>query len=229
MLFRSPSFDHPQVVAQANAHELPAYGLKAGLTNYAASYCVGLLVARRLLTKFGMADTYKGEDASGEDYHVEEEEGAPRPFYCVLDTGLKRTSTGSKLFAVMKGALDGGLDIPHSESRYVGYDAESKELDTDTLAKYIFGGHVAEYMESLKSENPTAYKAKFSQYIKAGIESDKYEFVLKKVHAAIRAKPEKAPRKTPARPAKKTTWKEVKATYEQRKAALKAKLLALTE
>lgn len=47
------------VVAAAYAHELPHFGLKQGLTNYAAAYCTGLLLARRVLTKFGLADTYK--------------------------------------------------------------------------------------------------------------------------------------------------------------------------
>lgn len=50
------------VVASAYAHELPAFGLKQGLTNYAAAYCTGLLLARRVLTKFGLADTYKVGD-----------------------------------------------------------------------------------------------------------------------------------------------------------------------
>lgn len=47
------------VVAAAYSHELKNYGLKQGLTNYAAAYCTGLLLARRVLTKFGLADTYK--------------------------------------------------------------------------------------------------------------------------------------------------------------------------
>jgi ribosomal protein L18 len=91
------------VVAAAYAHELPKYGLKAGLSNYAAAYCVGLLCARRVLTKFGLADTYKGqEEPDGEDYNVEPEDDAPRPFSCLLDAGLRRTSTGSKPFACLK-------------------------------------------------------------------------------------------------------------------------------
>lgn len=91
------------VVAAAYSNELPEYGLSVGLTNYAAAYCVGLLVARRVLTKFGLADTYKGqEEPDGEDYTVEAEEEAPRPFYCLLDAGLKRTSTGSKTFGALK-------------------------------------------------------------------------------------------------------------------------------
>lgn len=36
----------------------------------------------------------------------------------------------------MKGASDGGLYIPHSESRFPGFDIETKELDADTLRKY---------------------------------------------------------------------------------------------
>ena len=215
-------------MASAYAHELPKYGMKAGLTNYASAYCVGLLCARRLLAKFGMADLYKGvEEATGEDYQVEEADDGPRPFLVVMDTGLKRTSTGSKVFAVMKGALDGGLEIPHSDRRYVGYDEEGKELDTETLKKYIMGGHVAEYMEQMQEENPEKYKAHFSQYIKAGLNADNLEDTFAKVHAAIRAKPEQV-KKARKNPGAKKLWKQPKLTYEQRKEALKAKLIALT-
>jgi len=38
----------------------------------------------------------------------------------------------------MKGASDGGLLIPHSESRFPGYDMETKELDAETLRKLAF-------------------------------------------------------------------------------------------
>ena len=49
------------IVAAAYSHELPRYGLKVGLTNYAATYATGLLLARRVLAKFGLAETYKGQ------------------------------------------------------------------------------------------------------------------------------------------------------------------------
>ena len=63
-------------IASAYSHELPKYGMKAGLKNYAATYATGLLCARRLLTKYGLADAYEGKtDDLGEDYHVEQEEG----------------------------------------------------------------------------------------------------------------------------------------------------------
>ena len=59
-----------------------------------------------------------------------------------------------------QGALDGGLDIPHSEKRFVGYSAEDKKLDAEVLRKYIYGGHVAEYMEEMQARPaPEAFTA----------------------------------------------------------------------
>lgn len=36
------------IVCAAYSHELPKYGVSVGLTNYAAAYCTGLLLARRV-------------------------------------------------------------------------------------------------------------------------------------------------------------------------------------
>merc|ERR1712226_1683953 len=85
-----------KVVVAAYAHELPGYGLKVGLTNYAACYCVGLLLARRTLQKFGLDEQYEGKTEDlGEDYQVEhEDDDGPKPFKCFLDTGIARSSTG---------------------------------------------------------------------------------------------------------------------------------------
>lgn len=84
------------------------------MTNYAAAYATGLLLARRHLKALNLDDIYKGvEEVNGEDYNVEQEGQNPNPFTAVLDVGLARTSTGAKIFAVLKGATDGGLNIPH--------------------------------------------------------------------------------------------------------------------
>lgn len=40
------------IVCAAYSHELPKYGISVGLTNYAAAYCTGLLLARRVRTVF---------------------------------------------------------------------------------------------------------------------------------------------------------------------------------
>lgn len=56
-----------------------------------------------MLQKFNLDKTYTGtEEATGEDYNVEADDEGPRPFTALLDTGLKRTSTGSKVFAALK-------------------------------------------------------------------------------------------------------------------------------
>ena len=115
-----------RVLCAATSAELPRYGVKLGLTNYAAAYCTGLLCARRLLTKLGMAEMYKGnEKIDGEiktcegekKTHYVAELGEKRPFRCYLDVGLRRTTTGARVFAVLKGCNDGGLDIPAVRTR----------------------------------------------------------------------------------------------------------------
>ena len=68
----------------------------------------------QLLTTLGLADKYEGQtDVDGEDYNVEHMGDGPRPFRAFLDVGLTRTTTGNRVFAAMKGAADGGIDIPH--------------------------------------------------------------------------------------------------------------------
>lgn len=67
-----------------------------------------------MLTQLKLADRYQGkEKISGEDYNVEDLDEGPSPFRCFLDVGLARTTTGSRVFAAMKGAADGGLEVPH--------------------------------------------------------------------------------------------------------------------
>ena len=65
------------------------------------------------------------------------------------------------------------LPPPPSSSRLVGFDSETKELSADVLRKYIFGGHVADYMRMLEEEDEAKYKSHFSKYIEKGITADK--------------------------------------------------------
>jgi len=179
-----------KIVCAAYSHELPRYGVKVGLTNYAAAYCTGLLLARRLLKQLGLDSLYEGTtDVTGDEYNVEAAEDGPGAFRCYLDVGLNRTSTGARVFAAMKGAVDGGLNIPHSTKRFPGYDAESKSFNAEVHRNHIFGLHVSEYMKSLEEEDPEAFKRQFSQYIKLGINADQIEGIYKNAHAEIRANP----------------------------------------
>lgn len=61
-----------------------------------------------------MDSIYEGVvEANGDDFTVEDVDGQPGAFRCYLDVGLARTTTGARVFGAMKGAVDGGLDIPH--------------------------------------------------------------------------------------------------------------------
>jgi len=70
----------------AEARELPGFGWKAGLGNIPAAYLTGLLCGVR---------------AGGKE--------------CVLDLGLQMSTKGSRLYAALKGAADGGVKVPFSE------------------------------------------------------------------------------------------------------------------
>ncbi|CAL0328034.1 unnamed protein product [Lupinus luteus] len=222
----SASIAGDHVLAAAYAHELPHYGLEVGLTNYAAAYCTGLLLARRVLKTLELDEEYEGNvEASGEDFSVEPAD-TRRPFRALLDVGLIRTTTGNRVFGALKGALDGGLDIPHSDKRFAGFDKEKKELDPEVHRKYIFGGHVSNYMKTLIEDEPEKYQTHFSEYIKRGIEADGLEALYKKVHAAIRADPTaKKSGKQPPKEHKRYNLKKL--TYDERKNKLIARLQAL--
>lgn len=209
-----------RIVCAAYSHELPRYGVKVGLTNYAAAYCTGLLLARRLLQKYKMDSAYEGQkEVDGDMFEVEDAEGMGA-FRANLDVGLARTSTGARVFGAMKGAVDGGINIPHSEKRFPGYDKEGKSLDAGVHRDHIFGQHVAKYMESLLDEDEDAYKKQFSQFIKLGITHDGIEEMYKKAHNAIRADPSPAKKKDKKVEKKRHTAKRL--TLEQRKAKVAA-------
>jgi len=214
------------IVCAAYSHELPRYGVKVGLTNYAAAYCTGLLLARRLLQKFKLDTIYQGcTQVTGGVFNVEDVDDGPGAFRAFLDVGLARTTTGARVFGVMKGAVDGGIDIPHSTKRFPGFDSESKDFNAETHRKHIMGTHVADYMTQLMDDDEEAYKRQFSQYIKLGIVPEQVENIYKKAHEAIRADPEAAKASKDASKIVKKRWNAKKLTLEERKArvALKKK------
>jgi len=235
----SSDLTHDECIMSAYSHELKRYGLSVGLTNYAAAYCTGLLLARRLIAKFGM-DTEGAEEIDGEFFLSDSDSGAFKAF---LDIGLARSTTGANVFGALKGAVDGGLHIPHSTRRFPGSsmvtedDERKLEFDAAKHRERIFGQHVADYMRQLQEEDEERYNAQFSQYIKAGIEADDIEDMYTKVHAAIRENPNiprgelekgsfltrKAPKPTEF-PAKR--WNKKKVSVQQRKNRVKQLLTA---
>lgn len=129
----------------------------------------------------------------------------------------------------MKGACDGGIDVPHSSKRFPGYDAESKEFSAEVHRNFIFGKHVADYMKHLQEEDEDAYKKQFSRYIKEGITAETVEDIYKKAHAAIRANPDRAKVDKPAKAAdakpKRYHKKKLTLAARKNKIALKKKAI----
>jgi len=215
-----------KVLAQADSKELKRFGLEAGLTNYAASYATGLLVARRLLKNLKLDGLYKGvEAADGEFFDVYGTKGVneeKRPFRALLDVGLVRTTTGNRVFGALKGAVDGGIHVPHNTKRFPGYHLEKKEAATGKRGKqvvekgktngtynakehrdHILGNHVQTYMDLLKKKNKDLFKKQFSKWeaCLTKAKAANTEALYKKVHAEIRKNPDrvKADKKAPVR------------------------------
>ena len=190
------------------------------------------------MNKLDMDDQFTGVEEADGKYKVTEavdwEDGEDRrPFKCFLDVGLNRTSTGARVFGALKGASDGGILIPHNEKRFPGYDQETKELDSETLRKYIFGGHVAEYMETLADDDEERYKSQFSQYIEAEVEADGLEEMYQEAHKAIREDPwkkddEEGDKKTKEEwKAEGKKYRKSKISKKEKEARIKAKISEL--
>jgi large subunit ribosomal protein L5e len=213
-----------RVLAQADSFELKRFGLEAGLTNYAAAYATGLLLARRLLTQVKLADTYKGSEAADGEFFDIYEKGIneeKRPFKALLDVGLVRTTTGNRVFGALKGAVDGGIHIPHNTKRFPGYKIEKAAVQTGKRGKvvekskaaavynakehrdHIFGLHVQSYIDNLTKNNKDKLQKQFSRWLK-NLDKAKVkttEALYKKVHQEIRKNPvrAKAAEKKPVR------------------------------
>jgi len=140
----------------------------------------------------------------------------------------------------LKGACDGGIDIPHTDRRFPGSKKEGAAKHTaspETHRKYIFGGHVAAYMDKLQGEDEERYNTQFKGFIDQGINGAGLQKMYADAHAAIRKDPfvkrdpllkgyfgrREKPRKEPA---VKKSWKKPKKALEQRKARVRQLLLA---
>jgi len=168
VIYATIKSDH--VLCAADSSELKNFGLTAGLTNYASAYATGLLLARRLMKQIHQEDKKGQEKPDGKLYNVYDAgfEGR-RPFLAFLDVGLVRTTTGNRVFGAMKGAADGGINVPHNEKRFPGYKVIKQEVQTNKRGKkveeqaekksefnnkvhleHIMGGHFQKYYDQLQ-------------------------------------------------------------------------------
>ncbi|MFA5394878.1 MAG: 50S ribosomal protein L18 [Methanogenium sp.] len=90
----------------AYSSELKGFGFTGATGNTPAAYLTGMLFAVRALNA--------GYDEA------------------ILDIGLTRSTPGGKVYGALKGAVDGGLNVPHGESILPSEDR-------------LKGAHIAEY------------------------------------------------------------------------------------
>lgn len=117
-----------RTIASATSLELKKHGWKGHTGNLPAAYLTGFLAGQK-------AKKHKVKEA-------------------ILDMGLHISVKGSRIYAALKGAIDSGLDIPHS-------------ADILPSEERIKGEHIAHYAELLKKENPEKYGKQFSHCIKS--------------------------------------------------------------
>ena len=187
-----------KVICQATSSELKKFGLKNAYTSYSAAYATGLLLARRLLKQLKLDGLYKGTaKIDGNVYDVSTQVAeSRRPFTAVLDIGIRRPTIGNRVFAVLKGATDGGIHIPHSPRKFPGYSKGASKKDSKYDAaihkKRIYGVHVDDYMKYLKKDKPDAFKAQFSLW-EASLGDNKVasvEALFTKIFDEIRKNPD---------------------------------------
>ncbi len=117
-----------KVITQTASNELVSkYGWQGSGNSIPAGYLLGLIAGKKAI-KEGVETAY-------------------------LDLGLKRPTKGSKIFAVVKGAIDAGLDIP---------------CDSDIIPppERINGGDIAKYAQVIPAEG---YEKYFSMYLRKGL------------------------------------------------------------
>jgi len=215
-----------EVVFSALSTELRRYGLACGYKNACAAYCTGLLLARRVNSKMQidtdgrtLADAYPGNKLDGKVYkckpagsrkilyvHDLDWESEKRPFRCNLDVGIKTITTGSKIFAAVKGAADGGLDVPHNFKRFHGYDPKTKKFKPADFRDRILGADLEDYMGALEEKDEGLFAKRFSKYIEANMHPDDvgddgFAGHFKTIHESIRADPFKVAGDAPAKQA----------------------------
>jgi len=123
-----------RVILSAHSSDLDEYGWKMNRGNLSSAYLVGLLIGKKA-KKQGVKEL-------------------------VLDLGLYKSTKGSRVYALLKGCIDAGLNIPHSN-----------EILPDE--KRIRGEHIINYAAMLKKNNE--YEKVFSNYAKNKVSIESFQ------------------------------------------------------
>ncbi|VVB51304.1 50S ribosomal protein L18 [uncultured archaeon] len=113
------------VLAQASSDDIRKLGWSNALVNSPTAYLVGLLIAVR-----------------AKNAQVEE---------AIIDLGLSRSIKGNRLYAVVKGAVEGGLNVPHDKEALPSDDRTSGKI-IDAYRKTHLTEDVAKIKEKILTQ-----------------------------------------------------------------------------
>ncbi len=128
-----------KVIAGVDSTQLVKHGWKYSLKNTPAAYLTGMLIARKAKAA-GCTEA-------------------------ILDLGFKTPLVGSKIYAVLKGALEAGLKVP-SSTEVVPSEAR------------LTGAHISAYVSKAKG-------AQFAQYLKNKVQSEQMASQVKTLAATL--------------------------------------------
>lgn len=136
----------------AHSNELEAFGWKGGTGNLPAAYLVGYLIGLKALKK--------------------------QISSVILDIGLVEPIYGSRVFAILRGLVEAGMDIPHSDSVFPPEER-------------IKGEHIAAYAKII-ADDEEQYKSRFAGYDSRGLDPVKlpshFETIKKKMIKTLSTK-----------------------------------------
>ncbi len=136
-----------QTVVSAHSQELKNMGWLASGKNTSAAYLTGYLCGKKAVKE--------GIDAA------------------VMDIGLQSSTKGSRVYAVLKGAIDAGLEIPYKDVVLPDEDR-------------VKGEHIVQYAKSLDKAD---MEKKFSQYLEKGLSPleipDHFQTIKEKIEKEV--------------------------------------------
>jgi len=139
-----------EVMAYAFSKELERYGWIYGGKNLPAAYLTGYLAGLRA-RKAGISEA-------------------------ILDIGRFPSTRGSRLYAALKGVLDAGVEVPHSD-----------EILPDE--ERIRGEHISSFASKLEEEDRELLERQFSDYLRRGADPKMIPEVFERVLEEVRANP----------------------------------------
>jgi len=122
-----------KVLVSAHTKELEKFGWKYHRGNIPAAYLLGLLLGRKAIKT--------------------------RIKQVIFDIGMHTSIKACAIYAVLKGVIDAGLEVPHNEKIFPKQEK-------------IRGESISDYADKLNKGNIEKYKKQFSNYLKKGLKPE---------------------------------------------------------